>query len=132
MDTQTVVDYLKPILLGAGFVSVQNALSLNALPNWDQVPAVFVYPVRDQALGDNTLGTYAHSQMIREGFAIVHVCALDDLEARRGSVHGALLPTLLPGYVFQTQFETGEILEINRTLVWWRDVYAVQRERRYT
>lgn len=132
MNTQAVIDYLSPILLTAGWATVQDALSLNALPNWDKVPAAFVYPVRDQAMSDNTLGTYAHSQMVREGFAVVHVCALAELEARRATVHQALLSALLPGYVFQTQYESGEILEINRTLVWWRDVYAVQRERRYT
>lgn len=130
MSPSVVVSYLAPTLTAAGFVVVQNALSLNALPDWDQVPACFVHPVKDLADGGNRLSTYAQSQVVRELFAVVTVCELDELEARRDTIRQRLMADNLPGRRFETIFEEGETLDLNRTLIWWRDTYSTRIERR--
>lgn len=132
MDTAAIVTHIKPDLLAAGFAVVQSALSVEAIPNWYQLPAAFVHPVKDVARGGNRFGTYAHAQTVDEQFAVVTVCAIDELETWRGHVRDKLIAGPLPGRVFETDFIEGEILDLNRTAIWWRDVYGTAVERRST
>lgn len=126
MDMQVIVDDTTAALTAAGFVTVQRALSLNALPDLEDVPAVFYHPWKDNALADNDLTVGAHEQTVRERFAAVVVAPEADINARRKDVCSALLGKKLTGRIWATEYEQGEILALDEKLIWWRDVYATQ------
>ncbi len=137
MNTKLIVDHIQAPLLTAGFLSVQSALSQNAMPDWDVLPAAFVHPVKDTREGESRLGNCRHSQVRVESFAVVVVCAIDDLQGWRDEVDTVLLTPpgpgaeWLPGRKHATQWVEGDIVDLTRTAIWWRDIYSTSVERRF-
>ena len=132
MDAEAICNFIAADLTAAGFEVIEPALSLTALPDWDQLPAAFVHPMKDRALGGNTLTAGGFRQSISEQFAVVVVCPIADLKTRRDQVAAALLGKLLPGRRYETEYAEGEVLDLNRTAIWWRDSYTTQIDRRTT
>ncbi len=137
MKNSEIVSHIEAPLLTAGFVHVGSALSQNAMPRWDKVPAAFVHPLKDDALGENRVSSCAHSQVRMERFGVVIVCAIDDLEDWRVEVDKALLTPnpatgeWLPGRKHATNWVEGEIVDLTATQIWWRDTYSTKTERRF-
>lgn len=132
MNMASVVTALAPLQAQHGWKHVGEALSLNAVPDWSRMPAAFVHPLKETALDGNQLGAHAHRQIVTENFAVVIVCPLAELEQRRDEVRNTLLPGPLQDRQWQTNYVEGEVLDLDRTTIWWRETYSTQVLRSHT
>jgi hypothetical protein len=96
----------------------------------EQFPAVFVAPFKEMAV-DEPVEITAYLQMVDQMFEVMIVSSYQSFHAAREAVIDALLgKEIFPGAVTLCRFVEGMQVEGTGTLVYWRDIFAVRKQRR--
>lgn len=133
MKIARLVDWLSPTLtdlgLAAPYAAVRKARKVE--PDLDDgtatLPLLLLHPWKEAA-GANPYDNHVRHEVF-ERFACVTVCAEDDLEDHRQHLFDALLGQVPPDYTDDVQYIEGEVLDLNMTTIWWRDIFEMKRLR---
>lgn len=131
MNVVRICDFLKPRLVDDGdYVDVRPARKLEAdLQDRDgELPLALVHPWKEEA-GASRYDNFT-SQRMAERFAVITVCPIESLEACRNRLFDAVLGQVLPDYVHVMLASEGETLDLDTSVIWWRDIFLTHRERR--
>lgn len=116
---------LKQVLFGSGLQGDDTTV--------EQYPAVFVAPFKEIA-PDESIEISNHLQITDVMFEVMLVCGYQQFNQAREAVLSALLgQTLMPPEVVVTstcRLIEGTQVEATGTLVYWRDIFAIRRQRR--
>ncbi len=137
MSDDTMSEDLKNALQAlqvAGVIkSYGNARSVNALIEdaTAELPKILYHPLKEEA-GGNRLATQAVSQVTTIFFVLISVCPLGGLDAVREALLAGLVGKVFGGSngVSEVIHVEGEVLEVNATAIWWRDIFSYRLERR--
>jgi hypothetical protein len=108
------------------FNTIKAAWTSKPLANFDaELPAALVY-----LAGIESEASPFANATIQPGdyrIAVLTVCAVPDLETRMGEVRTALAGFELSGGLWDPlEHQTGDTVEINESICWWRDVFAAR------
>lgn len=135
MNVVRICTFLEPLITAAGagqYVAARPARKMEPDPvdRDADLPLALVHPWKEEALPtryDNFV-----KQRSNEQFAVITICAIDALEDCRNRVFAALLGKVLPTYIHDITYVSGETLGIDASVIWWRDIYMTARERAQT
>lgn len=127
-DIKVVCDFLKPLLTNYADVRPAKALDADPLDANTTLPILLAHPVEEAAYPNST--DFITRQRVDEHFALLTICKIEDLEARRQEVFDAVLGQQLPGYDEVMFFVGGTVQNITASVIWWRDIYKTATNRR--
>jgi len=110
-----------------GLKRVGHADSMEAIDGLAEVPAAFVHPFADQAGGntlDNDVAQRVGAMFVVQIVARTSSDSAEPLEDARDAIRSALLGWQ-GEYHEPIEYVRGEVIDVSKQIIWWRDIYVV-------
>jgi hypothetical protein len=95
----------------------------------EEFPAVYIAPLRE--VGAEPIEISNYLQEVDQMFEVVMVCSYAQFSAAREALVMSLIgKELIPGSLSACRFVEGMQVEGTGTLMYWRDIFAIRKQRR--
>lgn len=121
------LNFLETVLGGLGLDIVEHATDLDFIGNQSdkmKTPSVFYHPWSENSPGLETIDN--DDQQIEVTFGLKVVARNTELDAIRDSIRKALIGHMEPGFLSPIAYNSGQVIDVQRSIIWWRDLYSFQ------